>query len=177
MKGLLYGIGVSEGLLGLFCLLQSGRWEEIVTIFLFYTILITVTFLDIDRMEIPDVCSAAMGILAVISIFSVPEISLLSRIIGIFSVSIPMLLLAMVIPGAIGGGDVKLMAAGGLFLGWKWTLLSGIIAVLSAGIYSILLLLSKKAAGKDYFPLGPFLCLGMASALPFGQSIIKWFLH
>lgn len=176
MKGLLYVIGLADVLFGVCCVWNSGRWEEAVTVFLFYVILTVITFLDINKMEIPDGYSAAMGILAVISVFSMPQVSLPSRIIGIFSISVPMLMLAMAIQGAFGGGDIKLMVGGGFFLGWKLTLLSAIVALLAAGVYSILLLLNGKGKRKDSFPFGPFLCLGMAIALPFGQSIIEWYM-
>ena len=39
---------------------------------------------------------------------------------GVFSVSIPMFILAILCSGGLGGGDVKLMAASGALLGIKW---------------------------------------------------------
>lgn len=177
MKKFLYLIGLTDGLVGLYCVWGSDGWEQAVTVFLFYAILTIITFFDTGKMEIPDSCSAAMGILAAAAVFSMPQVSLLSRIMGIFIISVPMLILAMVIPGAFGGGDIKLMAGGGFFLGWKLTFLSAIIALLSAGVYSMLLLLNRRAKKKDSFPFGPFLCFGMAIALPCGQSIIEWYMH
>lgn len=176
MKKLLYLIGVADGLLGMFFVWNCAGWKSAVTAFLFYTILTVVTFLDINKMEITDSCPLAMGLLGLISVFSMPEISLLPRLLGMLCISIPMLFLAMVISGAFGGGDIKLMAAGGFFLGWKLVILSAVIAVLTAGVYSMLLLLRKKANGKDCFPFGPFLCFGMAIVLPFGQSVIDWYM-
>ncbi|MDD5953557.1 MAG: prepilin peptidase, partial [Oscillospiraceae bacterium] len=69
-----------------------------------------------------------------------------------------------------------LMAACGLFLGWKVTLLSTAIAMLLGGIYGIILLLRKKAGRRSQFAFGPFLCIGMAVGLPYGQQLLDWYL-
>lgn len=51
--------------------------------------------------------------------------------------------------GAFGGGDIKLMAACGVFLGWRLTLVSTVLAILGGGIYGIWLMAAKKAARKE----------------------------
>lgn len=56
-------------------------------------------------------------ILAIANIWLVPEHGLIDRLIGALIISVPMLLLALAIPGAFGGGDIKLMAVSGAFLG------------------------------------------------------------
>ena len=146
------------------------------TVFAFFCILTVVAFLDIETMEIEDGCQIAMVILAAISIFTMPETSLLARLAGALCVSLPMLVLAIVIPGAFGGGDIKLMAACGLFLGWKITLVSAALAILFGGIYGCYLLAAQKADRKAYFPFGPFLCIGMAIGLLYGIRLIDWYL-
>ena len=127
-------------------------------------------------MEIEDGCQIAMVILAAISIFTMPETSLLARLAGALCVSLPMLVLSIVIPGAFGGGDIKLMAACGLFLGWKITLVSAALAILFGGIYGCYLLAVHKADRKAHFPFGPFLCTGMAIGLLYGIRLIDWYL-
>ena len=76
------------------------------TVFLFFCILTVVTFMDMDTMEIEDGCWIAVYILAAAACFTMPETSLISRLIGIVCVSVPMLLLTLAIPGAFGGGDM-----------------------------------------------------------------------
>ena len=66
------------------------------------------------------------------------------------------------LPGAFGGGDIKLMAVGGLFLGWRVAVTSAVISIFLGGAYSLYLLIIKHADRKTYFAFGPFLCVGMA---------------
>ena len=135
------------------------------TVFLFFCILTVV-----------DGCWIAVYVLAAAACFTMPEISFVSRLIGIVCVSVPMLLLTLAVPGAFGGGDIKLMGACGAFLGWKITLVSAFIAILFGGMWGIGLLLGKKKSRKDHFAFGPFLCIGMVIGLLWGGQIISWYM-
>lgn len=137
----------------------------------FLGILIIVCCQDIRRMEIKDSCHIAIAVLAVIGVFIEPEMDLTSRLLGALCISVPMLALAVVIPGAFGGGDIKLMAAAGLFLGWKSAAVSAAAAIFAAGGYALFLLLKKRADKKQCFPLGPFLSAGLAVGALWGESL------
>ena len=80
---------------------------------------------------------------------------------GIFAVSLPMLLMDFLIPGGFGGGDIKLMAAGGFLLGKAWIIQAFVMGIMLAGTYVIVLLIRKKADRKTEVALGPFLCAGI----------------
>ena len=147
-----------------------------VTVILFLGILLVVGFVDWDTMEIPDSFVAAAFASGFLSVFTMPGTGILSRIIGIFAVSVPLLLLTLAVPGAFGGGDIKLMAGCGLFLGAKLCLLSLAFAVLTGGLYGIWLLLTRKKGGKEHFAFGPFLCVGMAAALFVGDWVLNWYM-
>lgn len=84
--------------------------------------------------------------------------------------------LTVLIPGAFGGGDIKLMAAAGILLGAKLTGTAFFFSVLAGGVYGIYLLAGKKKGGKDHFAFGPFLCLGIWAAICWGNEIIGWYL-
>lgn len=148
---------------------------KILTIVVFLLILFLITAIDSITMEIPNSFVGLVLILGFISIFTISEPSLPSRILGMFVVSVPLLLITLLVPGAFGGGDIKLMAACGLFLGTKLTLLSFAFAVLTGGLYGIWLLVMKKKSGKEHFAFGPFLCLGMAAALFIGDRVWDWY--
>lgn len=139
-------------------------------------ILTAVALMDWDTMEIDDRFHIALLLCAAAAVKLFPEVSLTQRAIGAVCVSLPMLVLALAISGAFGGGDIKLMFALGLFLGWKHTLLAAFFAVLTGGAYAMYLLASQKAGRKDHFPFGPFLCAGGAAALLLGDGIIAWYL-
>ena len=57
----------------------------------------------------------------------------------------------------IGGGDIKLMAGVGAFVGWEKVLFAVFIAAIMGGIASLVLLAAKKIEKKGYIPFGPFL--------------------
>ena len=163
------------GILASFTTWNYINISTVLTILLFLALLSIISSVDIATMEIPNTFVIAALVLGIISIFTMPGTSLPSRILGMFVVSVPLLLITLLIPGAFGGGDIKLMAACGLFLGTKLTLLSFAFAVLTGGLYGIWLLVMKKKSGKEHFAFGPFLCLGMAAALFIGDKVWHWY--
>lgn len=164
------------GTAALFCVFKCENLAEAVTVFAFYCIMTVTAFLDIDTMEIEDGCWIAAALLAVAAYFTMPGHGIADRLIGMVCVSVPMLLLALAIPGAFGGGDIKLMAGCGLFLGWRATLVATVIAILLGGGYGVWLLAAKKAERKSHFAFGPFLCTGMAVAVMYAEELIRLYL-
>jgi leader peptidase (prepilin peptidase)/N-methyltransferase len=65
----------------------------------------------------------------------------------------------------IGGGDIKLMASVGAFIGWEKALFAVFIAVVMGGIVGLMLLAAKKIEKKEYIPFGPFLSAASFMAL------------
>ena len=98
-----------------------------------------------------------------------------SYVIGFFTVSAFLYLLYLLSKGrAIGGGDIKLMAFAGLFLGWKCIILAFLIGcILGAVIHSIRM---KVTDAEHVLAFGPYLCAGLTIAMLFGTNIINWYL-
>ncbi|MBD3296950.1 MAG: prepilin peptidase, partial [Candidatus Omnitrophica bacterium] len=72
---------------------------------------------------------------------------------------------------ALGGGDVKLMAMIGAFLGWKLALLTFFAApVLGAGVG----LFMKLRFGEEVIPYGPFISLAALLSLLYGTDILRY---
>lgn len=166
------------GLLALLCLHHFGENPSAaLTAYAFLCILTVVTFIDMDTMEIPDGCHLAILVTAAVSLLTLPQVSILQRLIGSICLSVPLTLLTLWIPGAFGGGDIKLTAAAGLLLGWKLLLVSFGLAILLGGSWGIYLLASKKKNRKDHFAFGPFLCIGMAIGLLYGQELLNGYLR
>lgn len=74
----------------------------------------------------------------------------------------------IVVPGQIGLGDVKLAGVLGLYLGWLglrgW--LVGVCAGFVLGaLYSVGLLITRRANLKSEIPFGPFMLAGMLAAM------------
>ena len=172
------------GILAVFSMYWFGNLENIsamgmgrtVLVIVLLGILTAVTFVDIEYMEIPNGFVAAVAVCGVIAYFLFPETGIWERLIGMVAVSGVLLLMALAIPGAFGGGDIKLMAAAGLVLGWRQVVVAALIAVLTGGIYGIYLLAAKKKERKDHFAFGPFLCFGIAVSVFVGKMLMEWYL-
>lgn len=150
-----------------------GLWRIFITL-IFLVILFLTARSDIRTMEIPDCLVVAAGCLGLVSIPFFEEITLAERVIGIWIVSTFLFLIVLIVPGSFGGGDIKLSAACGIFLGWRYMLLAFVLAVLTGGIYAAGLLVMKRANRKSPIAFGPFLCLGMAAAALWGEPILEW---
>ena len=75
---------------------------------------------------------------------------------------------------AIGGGDVKLMAACGLFLGWKLIIIAFLLGcILGAFIHVI----RMKVSNEDHvLAMGPYLSAGVFIAAMWGNQMLTWYL-
>lgn len=166
---------LAGGVLALLCTFAFEFTLVSLCTLLFLTMLLVVALVDLYTMEIPNGFVLAVLAVGILSVFAVPELSLLARLIGLFVVSVPMLLIALLVPGGFGGGDIKLMAACGVYLGWQQTLLSAFIGILLGGIYGVFLLLTKRKKARDQFAFAPFLCVGMALCCFFGTKMLDWF--
>ena len=137
-------------------------------------ILLSVSLIDAETQTIPDRLNLVLAVCGAVSVLLSPA-NWLPHVIGALCVSVPMFLLCLVIDGAFGGGDIKLMAAAGLFLGWQNTLLAMFFGIVFGGMYGIYLLAAKKAGKKDHFAFGPFLCAGIVIAMLFGGPVLEWY--
>ena len=78
---------------------------------------------------------------------------------------------------AMGGGDAKLAAMMGAWLGWKLLLLAGFLAcAIGALAGGSAIILSQKKWGQK-IPFGPFLALGAAIALFGGEAILSSYIR
>ena len=76
----------------------------------------------------------------------------------------------------MGGGDMKLGAMLGAFLGWRLTLVALFLAVVVGGVAAVVVLAAGRKGRKDPIPFGPFLALGGAAALFWGTRFLTWYL-
>ena len=140
----------------------------------FLSVLIVAAFIDHDHTFIPDRLHIIILALAVAACFVGPEISLLSRLIGAGAIGGFMLIVALLTHG-IGGGDVKLMAASGLLLGWQLNLMAFFLAYILAGLCYGLPYLLKKLPAHTEVPMAPFFAVALAFALLGGEPLLAWY--
>ena len=132
---------------------------------LYDVLLISLAVEDFKYRKIRNYYVKMILLLSAVSVFIIPEISIMSRVTGMIAVSLPMVILNIIRLGSFGGGDVKLTFACGAFLGVKVLLVGTVKAILLAGSYSLYLIYTKKKHEKMLFPLGPFLSIGYIISL------------
>lgn len=84
------------------------------------------------------------------------------------------LLLAVVRPGGMGWGDVKLAGLLGLvlgFLGWGALVIGGFSAFLLGGVVGLALMAIGRAGRRSKIPFGPWMILGAALGAPWGNEL------
>lgn len=75
----------------------------------------------------------------------------------------------------MGDGDIKLMAATGLLLGWKLNILALGIGCIAGSVIHIILMRIKK--GERQFAFGPYLSLGVFITMICGEQLVSWYLN
>jgi len=169
-------VEASGALLAIAAIWRFGLEPVTILVYAVTVILLAIALIDHDTSEIPDSLHIALIPFAILSIWLLTDITLLSHIIGFFAISVPMLLLSLVIPGAFGGGDIKLIAVCGFLLGWQLTILAFFIALLIGGSIAVYLMLSGRRKRGEHMVFGPAICVGVATSLYFGKDILDLYL-
>lgn len=163
------------GILALLCFYRFGfNWFALLS-FVFVMVLQAISFIDLDTMEIPNSLVICCLMIALLSV-SFMDLNMIDRLIGFFVLSVPLYLLNYVIPDSFGGGDIRLLAVCGLFLGWKKLLVGMFIAIFLAGGYACYLLVRGKIEMNGHIAFGPYICVGMFVSLLYGTQIFNVYL-
>ena len=85
----------------------------------------------------------------------------------------PLAFVIVLTRGAMGWGDVTMMAGLGAVLGWKMSLLTLYFGVIFGGAAALLLLIIGRVRRRDALPLAPFVFVGLLCALFFGEFFIQ----
>jgi leader peptidase (prepilin peptidase)/N-methyltransferase len=75
----------------------------------------------------------------------------------------------------MGGGDVKMLAMIGAFLGWKAVLVTLVLSSFSGAIIGVILLSRQKGSMKFALPFGTFLSIGALIAMFVGEPLVAWY--
>ncbi|MFW6284495.1 MAG: prepilin peptidase [Desulfosalsimonas sp.] len=175
-------VELAAGAMAVLVVLKYGPSVSALIYFLLICALIAISLIDLDHRIIPDIISIPGIAAGFAASFMLPEISWVDSLTGIFvgggilyAVALGYYLLAG--KEGMGGGDIKLLAMLGAFIGWKgvfFTIFAASLIGTAAGVAMML------AAGKNLkfaVPFGPFLSVGAVIYLFFGQSIIQWYFY
>lgn len=108
---------VVEALTGIMFLLAYIRFSAsppMVVAIVFFSLLIVLSCIDVDHMEIPYWCTISIAVLGIATFFTEPNMPWWEHFAGAAVIAVPFAILALF--GGMGGGDVQLMAASGLCL-------------------------------------------------------------
>jgi len=170
-----------NGLLTLALFLRFGPTFLFLALFLFCSALVVITFIDLEYQIIPDEISLPGIVVGFIFSFFLPGHSWLNSLLGILLGGGSLLLVAygyQLLTGkeGMGGGDIKLLAMMGAFLGWKSILFIIFASSLAGSVIGLTMMVVQKKDSKLAIPFGPYLAFGAVLYIFFGRQIIHWYL-
>ncbi len=170
------------GISSLFLFLKYGPSWSYLFYFSFVAALIVITVIDLYHQIIPDVISLPGIGVGLLGALIIPHIAFKNSLIGMLLGGGSLFIIATLYQWlfkreGMGGGDVKLLAMIGAFLGWEAVLLTILLSSLIGSITGIMMIVLKGKDFKYAIPFGPFLSLGAAIALFYQKEIIFWYLQ
>lgn len=150
----------------------SQIWQSAV-ICGFCACLCVIAYIDRCTMLIPNHCLILLSILGIGFLFPPLTCSWTQRFYGMFSVSGFMLLVNLIQEDSFGGGDIKLIAICGFYLGADRVITAMLMAVCGGGLYAIWLIYIKKIGLKAHIAFAPFLCTSLMIAIFIGEQLVS----
>jgi len=162
------------------CLIYGLSIQSLIYIIL-SSALIIIAFIDLNEQIVPDVISLPGIVIGFIISFFVPYISFINSALGVLVGGGIILIIALggsaiFKKEAMGGGDVKLAAMIGAFLGWRYIIISLFLGFFLGALTGIILIMAKIKSREDVVPFGPFIVLGSFITLLWGEQIISWYI-
>jgi leader peptidase (prepilin peptidase) / N-methyltransferase len=155
--------------------LEFGPTLEFVVAAALLAALVAITAIDLRHQIIPDAITLP-GILAGITAnVATRHLSWADVALGIVVGGGVFFVIIVASRGGMGAGDMKLGAMLGAFLGWKIALFALMVAVVVGGVSAVALMALGARNRKDAIPFGPFLALGGAAALFWGEGVVQWY--
>ncbi|MDE7363353.1 MAG: prepilin peptidase [Ruminococcus sp.] len=149
------------------------------------SLLVVVGFMDWDTKEIDMIIVGIIFVLAIPAAIFTDDVSIANRIIGAFAVSVPFFIIGEVSRPiirkkfnedfrAIELGDTILMFSAGSLLGTQAVIVSALFGIIIAAVGGSII----KAVTKDsVFAFGPYLSIGIAAAMLWGNQIAEWYIN
>lgn len=153
--------------------------------FLFCASLLTIIWIDIYHQIIPDIISLPGIVLGFLFSFINSMVSWQDALLGLllgggalYAVALAYFLWKK--QEGMGGGDIKLLAMIGAFLGWQSLPFVIFVSSFSGALIGIIAMMQQGKGGKTRIPFGPFLSLAALAYLFFAEQIsvlYQWYLH
>ena len=162
-----------NGVLYLIVFLRYGVSIETLLYCLMASALLALSVIDFRTFEIPlgfNVFIAVLGLVRVLTDLT----NWREYAVGFFAVSTVLYIIYVLTKGrGIGGGDIKLMAASGLLLGWKCNILAFLLGCIIGSVIHLLRMRFTKA--ERVLAMGPYLSIGIYISALWGTRLIDWY--
>jgi leader peptidase (prepilin peptidase)/N-methyltransferase len=155
---------------------RFGVTPELLPALLLLSALVAVTAIDLEHQLIPDRITLPGIAAGFLTSLAMPRLVWIDSLLGIALGGGIFFLIILLSGGGMGGGDMKLAAMVGAFLGWKLALVAFFLGVLLGGLMAVALLASGRRKRKDRVPFGPFLAVGSVLSLFWGEGLLRWYL-
>lgn len=170
-------IELITGILFVYSYFQIGFQIELITAFLFISLLVIITVSDIAYMLIPNKIILFFLPLLIISRIISPLTPWYDMIIGAVVGYTTIALIIVLSRGGMGAGDMKLFFILGIVLGWKEVLFTLFLASLLGACIGLILRFIRKVGRRQPIPFGPYIALAAIISYFHGDALISAYLH
>ena len=170
-------VELGTGVIFLLIWLRFGQSWETLLYSLYSVLLMVIGFIDLEHQRILNILiypAIGVGLLMVPVLHSsTPWMVLAGGLLGFGA----LFLIAVLAPGAMGMGDVKLTIFLGIVLGFPVIVIALFLAFITGGLVAGVLLALKKIKRKDPIAFGPYLALAGFITLLYGNQLLEWWLR
>lgn len=147
-------------------------WALVVHL-LILAILVLLTATDLEQRRLPHLLLDPLIVVTVLFVPFNPSVGWANALIGAVVAVAFMGLLGLIVRGGVALGDLYLVGPIGLLVGWPAIFVAIFVAALLSAVFSVLLLLTRRAGLKTYIPFGPFLVAGMVVTLLRNPDLLR----
>jgi leader peptidase (prepilin peptidase) / N-methyltransferase len=170
-------IELLTGLLYAYAAYSIGITWELLAALLLISLGMVIIVTDISYMLIPNKILLFFAIVIIPIRILTPLDPWWDAIVGALVGFFLLYFVAVISKGGMGGGDVKLFAVLGIFLGLKGILLTFFLSTFIGAIFGILGLISGKIKRKQAIPFGPYIIVASFIVYFFGEQMMMWYIE
>lgn len=123
-------------------------------------LLMSISLVDLRVRRIPNILCAALVLWALVQMFWLGQPKPAAAAIGTLAAGVLFLIVALVGRGAMGAGDIKLVAALGAVLGFPLIFPALACGIIAGGLAALVLIVTRRVGRKGFMAYGPYLALG-----------------
>ena len=138
-------------------------------------VLLVVACIDLAHTIIPDAITLPGMLAGLLASVVLTPVGLGNALIGALLGGGVFLVIAVLSRGGMGGGDIKLIAMIGAFLGWQAVLATMFLGALLLTLLGLALMLLRQKRRQDPLPFGPFLATGALLTMVWGDVLLTWY--